>query len=67
MRGAVARLAEEAFDHLDDDQRELARRVLLQLVEVDDDGAVERRRVPLDRRSAPRPSRCSTCWPTAGW
>jgi WD40 repeat protein/DNA-binding SARP family transcriptional activator len=47
VRGAVARLAEEAFTHLDDDQRELARRVLLQLVEVDDEGAVERRRIRL--------------------
>ncbi|HEX5622003.1 MAG TPA: hypothetical protein VFX51_26490, partial [Solirubrobacteraceae bacterium] len=43
VRGAVARLAEEAFGHLDPGQRELARTVLLQLVEVDDDGAVERR------------------------
>ncbi|HET8755843.1 MAG TPA: BTAD domain-containing putative transcriptional regulator [Solirubrobacteraceae bacterium] len=44
VRGAVARLAEEAYGHLDGGQRELARTVLLQLVEVDDEGAVERRR-----------------------
>jgi WD40 repeat protein len=47
VHGAVARLAEEAYGVLTGDQRELARRVLLQLVEVDDEGAVERRRVPL--------------------
>jgi WD40 repeat protein/DNA-binding SARP family transcriptional activator len=43
VRGAVARLAEDAFGHLDTGQRELAPTVLLQLVAVDDDGAVERR------------------------
>ena len=47
VRGAVARLADEAYGRLDDDQHALARRVLLQLVDVRDDGSVERRRVPL--------------------
>ena len=47
VRGAVGRLAEEAFDRLDDVQGELAREMLLHLVDVDDEGAVERRRVPL--------------------
>jgi WD40 repeat protein/DNA-binding SARP family transcriptional activator len=47
VRGAVARLAEEAFSHLDAEQQVLARRLLLRLVEVDDDGAVERRRLAL--------------------
>jgi WD40 repeat protein/DNA-binding SARP family transcriptional activator/ABC-type dipeptide/oligopeptide/nickel transport system ATPase subunit len=47
VRGAVARLAEDAYERLDGDQRELARRLLLQLVEVDDEGAAERRRLPL--------------------
>jgi WD40 repeat protein/DNA-binding SARP family transcriptional activator len=47
VQGAVARLAEEAYNQLDGEQRELARRVLLQLVEADDEGTIERRRVPL--------------------
>ncbi len=47
VHGAVARLAEEAYNQLDEEQRDLARRVLLQLVEVDDEGSVERRRLPL--------------------
>ena len=47
VRGAVARLADEAYGRLDDAQRALARRVLLQLVDVGEDGSVERRRVPL--------------------
>jgi WD40 repeat protein/DNA-binding SARP family transcriptional activator len=47
VRGAVARLAEEAFSHFDEREHALARRLLLQLVEVDDEGSVERRRLPL--------------------
>jgi WD40 repeat protein/DNA-binding SARP family transcriptional activator len=47
VRGAVARLADDAYGRLDEEQRALARRVLLQLVDVRDDGSVERRRVPL--------------------
>ncbi len=47
VRGAVARLADEAYGRLDDPQRALARRILLQLVDVGEDGSVERRRVPL--------------------
>ena len=52
VHGAVARLAEAAYDQLDEEQRELARRVLLQLVEVDDEGSVERRRFPLTELGA---------------
>jgi WD40 repeat protein/DNA-binding SARP family transcriptional activator len=48
VRGAVARLAEDAFGDLDERRRSLARRVLLQLVAVDDEGTVERRRRRLD-------------------
>jgi WD40 repeat protein/DNA-binding SARP family transcriptional activator len=44
VRGAVARLAEDAFGDLDERRQSLARRVLLQLVAVDDEGTVERRR-----------------------
>ncbi len=44
VRGAVARLAEDAFGDLDESRQSLARRVLLQLVEVDDEGTVERHR-----------------------
>jgi WD40 repeat protein/DNA-binding SARP family transcriptional activator len=48
VRGAVARLAEDAFGDLDESRQSLARRVLLQLVEVDDEGTVERHRRGLD-------------------
>ena len=46
VRGAVARLAERAYERLDDAQREVARRILLRLAEGEGD-AVVRRRVPL--------------------
>jgi WD40 repeat protein len=52
VHGAVARLAEDAFGRLDDAQRTVARRVLMRLVGTGDDGAVERRRVPLDELDA---------------
>jgi WD40 repeat protein/DNA-binding SARP family transcriptional activator len=45
--GAVARMAEEAFGRLDARQQALARRVLLRLAEVEPEGGVERRRLPL--------------------
>jgi WD40 repeat protein/DNA-binding SARP family transcriptional activator len=48
VRKAVARLAEDAFDLLDETQQAVARRVLLRLAEVDDEGKVERRRLPLE-------------------
>jgi WD40 repeat protein/DNA-binding SARP family transcriptional activator len=44
VRGAVARLAEDAFDDLDERRQSLARQMLLQLVEVDEEGTVERHR-----------------------
>ena len=44
VRGAVARLAEDAFGDLDESGQSLARQLLLQLVEVDDEGTVERHR-----------------------
>ena len=47
VRAAVARLADEAFESLEPAQKALVRGVLLRLVEVEDTGAVERRRVPL--------------------
>jgi WD40 repeat protein len=47
VRGAVARLAEKAFGELDGAQQAVARSVLLRLANVDDAGAVERRRLPL--------------------
>ena len=65
VHGAVARLAEEAYAQLDDEQRDLARRVLLQLVEVDDEGSVERRRLPLTDVGA-KAEPCWTCSPTRG-
>jgi WD40 repeat protein/class 3 adenylate cyclase len=46
MRGAVARLAESAYENLDDAQREAAQRLFLRLVTVGDEGVATRRRVP---------------------
>ncbi len=46
VRGAVARLAESAYEHLDDEQRAAARRLFLRLVATGEEGAVTRRRVP---------------------
>ena len=48
VRGAVARLAEEAFARLDVAQQSLARTVLLRLAEVEPEGGVERRRLLLE-------------------
>ena len=45
--GAVARLAEDAFGRLDRAQQAMARTVLLRLAEVEPEGGVERRRLPL--------------------
>jgi WD40 repeat protein/DNA-binding SARP family transcriptional activator len=47
VRGAVARLAEEAFGELDDEQQVLARAVLMRLAGEGPVGGVERRRVTL--------------------
>jgi WD40 repeat protein len=47
VHGAVARMAEAAFERLDPGQQQLARRVLLRLAEVEPEGTVERRRLPL--------------------
>ncbi|WP_028062595.1 nSTAND1 domain-containing NTPase [Solirubrobacter soli] len=45
VRGAVARLGERAYGALDVAEQEIARRVLLRLAPIDDEGAVERRRI----------------------
>jgi WD40 repeat protein/DNA-binding SARP family transcriptional activator len=47
VRGAVARLAEDAYRRLDSSQQVVARDVLMRLVAEGADGAVERHRVPL--------------------
>ncbi|MEP6954652.1 MAG: BTAD domain-containing putative transcriptional regulator [Solirubrobacteraceae bacterium] len=47
VRGAVARLAESAYERLDPEQREVARRILLRLAGEGEAAAVVRRRVPL--------------------
>jgi WD40 repeat protein len=47
VRGAVARLAEQAFGRLDPADKSAARGILMRLVAEGEDGAVERRRVPL--------------------
>ena len=46
VRGAVARIAEEAFEDFTPEQRQSARSILLRLASVDGDDAV-RRRAPL--------------------
>jgi WD40 repeat protein/DNA-binding SARP family transcriptional activator len=48
VRGAVARIAEEAFGRLDETHQALARTVLLRLAEVEPEGGVERRRLSLE-------------------
>lgn len=52
VHGAVARLAEDAFRELAPEQRAVARNVLMRLVGLGDEGAVEPRRVPLDEFAA---------------
>ncbi len=47
VHGAVARLAERTYQRLDDERRELARRILLRLAGEGDGKAAVRRRVPL--------------------
>jgi WD40 repeat protein/DNA-binding SARP family transcriptional activator len=47
VRGAVARLAEDAFVQLDERGRTAARDLVMRLVELRADGEVERRRLPL--------------------
>jgi WD40 repeat protein/class 3 adenylate cyclase len=46
MRGAVARLAESAYENLDEAQRQAAQRLFLRLVTVGNEGVTTRRRVP---------------------
>ena len=48
VRGAVARLAERAWQQLDPDDQDTARRILLRLAGPGEGEAVVRRRVPLD-------------------
>jgi hypothetical protein len=48
VRGAVARLAERAWQQLDHDDQEVARRILLRLAGPGEGDAVVRRRVPLN-------------------
>jgi WD40 repeat protein/DNA-binding SARP family transcriptional activator len=48
VRGAVARLAEEAYGQLDVRERAIARGVLVRLAAEGESGTVERRRVPFD-------------------
>ena len=48
VRGAVGRLAEDAFHRLDPDQRSLARAILLRLAGQGEGESVVRRRVPVE-------------------
>jgi WD40 repeat protein/DNA-binding SARP family transcriptional activator len=52
VRGAVARLAEDALGRLEPAQQEAARKVLLRLAGESEDGAIVRRRVPLSELEA---------------
>jgi WD40 repeat protein/DNA-binding SARP family transcriptional activator len=54
VRGAVARLAERAWQQLDPDEQAVARRILLRLAGPGEGEAVTRRRVPLDELTATR-------------
>jgi WD40 repeat protein/DNA-binding SARP family transcriptional activator len=54
VRGAVARLAERAWQQLDPDQQAVARRILLRLAGPGEGEAVVRRRVPLSEFTADR-------------
>jgi WD40 repeat protein/DNA-binding SARP family transcriptional activator len=52
VRGAVARLAEDVYGRLEPAEQAIARRIILRLADVDDEGGVERRRVPLAQLGA---------------
>ena len=54
VRGAVARLAEGAYDRLDPAQRTVAKSILLRLAGEDAGAGTVRRRVPLDELDADR-------------
>jgi WD40 repeat protein len=54
VRGAVARMAERAWQQLDPDQQAVARRILLRLAGPGEGEAVVRRRVPLSEFTAGR-------------
>jgi WD40 repeat protein/class 3 adenylate cyclase len=47
VRGAVARLAESAFEHLDTPEREVTRSIFMRLVTTGEGDVLMRRRVPL--------------------
>ena len=68
VRGAVARLAEETYSGLSDEQQPIVRSVLLRLAGPGEGDSVVRRRVPLSDfdadRNHPTSRACSTCSPT---
>jgi DNA-binding SARP family transcriptional activator/WD40 repeat protein len=57
VRGAVARLAEHTYQRLDDERRNLARRILLRLAGEGEGDAALRRRVPLTELDADQDER----------
>jgi WD40 repeat protein len=59
LEGALDRTAEAAFAMLDEGQQSIARSRLLRLVNIDDDGGVTRRRVPLEELTEPQPGSTS--------
>ena len=70
VHGAVARLAEGAYERLDPERRDLARWLLMRLAGDGEGDAVVRRRVPLAELEAVTTTvspRCCRCWRTTDW
>lgn len=66
IAGAVERTAESVWGDLDDDSRELARRIFLRLVFVDDESMVTRRRARLEELHGLEPQGESADGPEPG-
>ena len=62
VRGAVARIAEEAYEGFTPEQQETARRILLRLASVEGDDAV-RRRAPLSELELETNEDARQSWP----
>ena len=67
VQGAVARLAERAYERLEPERRASARRILLRLAGDGRRRAVVRRRVPLAELGGDGATRSSPCSPTTAW
>lgn len=60
VNGAVGRLAEAAFERLDDRERDVARAVMLRLAGAGEGDAIARRRAPLEEFDTERDPRVAT-------